>query len=399
MSFLLESRTVLYLGKASIKFRWLFILTSDRIIWSIRDSALMKNFRLESVQSVMNKRIEWIDAAKWLGMFFIYLGHFGMEAGLVYPWVFSFHVPLFFFLSGCLENYNKRGILSNAWHKFVNIVIPFFFFGILDILYDAIEANTGANIGIHLMDLVKGGVRGQLKLAGGLWFLTCLFVIEIAFSLIRKLKWKPLILTVCLGLYFASELVMDPRPIMEPRFYWNLDSACYYMIYYCIGWLIYEPVNRMMSSESKKIKCLRTIGLVVCAFFSAKQFFGRNLLNEWTGTYPVCAEINSIINAMFSILLVIAVSNYLSHNEFIRKMGKNSLYLCGNEYLIKLLVPMVFSMIGITVVPTSPVQFGIYTFVLLLAANFVLVPLERPVLKKIQSKLNRLTSDTKVNIC
>lgn len=207
------------------------------------------------------------------------------------------------------------------------------------------------------------------------------------------------ILAVCLGLYFVSELVMDPRPIMEPRFYWNLDSACYYIIYYCIGWLNYEPVNKMMSSENKKVKCLRTIGLVVCAFFSAKLFFGRNLLNEWTGAYPVCAEINSIINAMFSILLVIAVSNYLSHNEFICKMGKNSLYLCGNEYLIKLLVPMVFSMIGITVAPTSPVQFGIYTFVLLIAANYVLVPLEKPVLKKIQNKLYSLTSDTKVNIC
>lgn len=337
----------------------------------------------------MKKRIEWIDAAKWLGMFFIYLGHFGNDAGLVYPWVFSFHVPLFFFLSGCLENYNKRGILSNAWHKFVNIVIPFFFFGIIDILYNAIESNTDENIRICLMNLIKGGVRGQLRLAGGLWFLTCLFVIEILFSLIKRLKWKPLILTVCLGLYFVSELVMDPRPILEPRFFWNLDSACYYIIYYCIGWLIYEPVNKMLSAESKMVKWLRTIGLVICAFFSFRLYFGRNLLNEWTGTYPICGEINTIINAMFSILLIIAVSNYLSRCDFICKMGKDSLYLCGNEYLIKLLVPMVLSMVGLTVKPTSPVQFGMYSFALLVMADCVLVPLEKPVLKKIQSKLNR----------
>lgn len=44
----------------------------------------------------MHKHIEWIDVAKFWGMFFIYLGYFGESAGLAYKWVFSFHVPLFF---------------------------------------------------------------------------------------------------------------------------------------------------------------------------------------------------------------------------------------------------------------------------------------------------------------
>ena len=338
----------------------------------------------------MNKRVEWIDAAKWFGMFFIYLGHFSSEAGLAYHWVFSFHVPLFFFLSGCLENYNKRGFLNNVWNKFVNIVVPFFFFGILDISYDAIQTGTSVNITKYLLNLLRGGIRGQLKLAGGLWFLTCLFVIEIEFSLIKKLKSKSLIFAVCLGMYFVSELVMNPRPAQQPRWLWNIDSSCHYMIYYCIGWLIYEPINKILKTENREIKGLRVIGLCVCAFFSGKLFFGRNLLNELTGMYTICMEVNAIINAMFSILLVIAASDYLSHSEFITKMGRDSLYLCGNEYLIKLLMPMIFSMVGLTIKPVSPVEFYIYTFALMVVADFVLVPLERPVLKGIQSKLNGL---------
>lgn len=47
-----------------------------------------------------NKRIEWLDTLKLIVIFYIYLGHLGKDAGKLYPFVFSFHVPLFFFISG-----------------------------------------------------------------------------------------------------------------------------------------------------------------------------------------------------------------------------------------------------------------------------------------------------------
>ena len=64
-------------------------------------------------------------------MFFIYLGHYGVVTGNAYNWVFSFHVCLFFYLSGCLENFNHKTILENIQKKVINILIPFFFFAIL----------------------------------------------------------------------------------------------------------------------------------------------------------------------------------------------------------------------------------------------------------------------------
>ncbi|EII8191729.1 acyltransferase, partial [Shigella flexneri] len=42
-------------------------------------------------------RHDWVDALKFLGIFAIYLGHLGLGAGKLYPFVFSYHVPLFFF--------------------------------------------------------------------------------------------------------------------------------------------------------------------------------------------------------------------------------------------------------------------------------------------------------------
>lgn len=115
-------------------------------------------------------------------MFFIYLGHYGVVTGNAYNWVFSFHVCLFFYLSGCLENFNHKTILENIQKKVINILIPFFFFAILGILYNAVLRNTNVYIHENLMLLLKGDIRNHINFGGGLWFLSCLFVIEILFS-------------------------------------------------------------------------------------------------------------------------------------------------------------------------------------------------------------------------
>ena len=106
--------------------------------------------------------------------------------GNAYNWVFSFHVCLFFYLSGCLENFNHKTILENIQKKVINILIPFFFFAILGILYNAVLINTNVYIHENLMLLLKGDIRNHINFGGGLWFLSCLFVIEILFSFIKK---------------------------------------------------------------------------------------------------------------------------------------------------------------------------------------------------------------------
>ena len=52
----------------------------------------------------MGKRIHWIDVARFLGIYFIFIGHFGDSAGYSFKYFYTFHVPMFFFLSGCTKN-------------------------------------------------------------------------------------------------------------------------------------------------------------------------------------------------------------------------------------------------------------------------------------------------------
>ena len=56
----------------------------------------------------MRERVKWIDIVKFFGIFAIYLGHFGEYAGKAGSFVFTYHVALFFLVSGCMENMNTE---------------------------------------------------------------------------------------------------------------------------------------------------------------------------------------------------------------------------------------------------------------------------------------------------
>ena len=62
----------------------------------------------------MSKRIEYLDIARGIGILLVVLGHNDFEAIslFIHQVIYSFHIPLFFFLSG----------------YFINISIPFFDF-------------------------------------------------------------------------------------------------------------------------------------------------------------------------------------------------------------------------------------------------------------------------------
>lgn len=131
-----------------------------------------------------SKRVEWVDIAKLIGMFAIYLGHFGTAAGLSYPFVFSFHVPLFFFISGCVSNYERDcSVKEYLLKKFKRILIPFYGFASLSIIINVVlnDADLG-DIKQWLWLVIKGCIRNTF-FASGLWFLSCLFVMEIVFKL------------------------------------------------------------------------------------------------------------------------------------------------------------------------------------------------------------------------
>ena len=74
------------------------------------------------------KRIKWLDVMKCFGIFAIYLGHFGSDGRDSYAFVFTHHVALFFFVSGCAEalSTSDRRILPYIQKRIKTLLIPYF---------------------------------------------------------------------------------------------------------------------------------------------------------------------------------------------------------------------------------------------------------------------------------
>ena len=128
-----------------------------------------------------NNRINWIDVAKAIGILLIVLSH-TLENGLFRQAIFSFHVPLFFFLSGLTYHGAKKG----AWKKrFFRLYLPYIIFSLVSIMVFAVAAHflpglldANVSIGKGIVGMLYGNARtGNMKWNEPLWFIPCLIAV------------------------------------------------------------------------------------------------------------------------------------------------------------------------------------------------------------------------------
>ena len=336
------------------------------------------------------KRIEWVDVLKFLGIFIIYFWHLGEDMGKSYQFILLFHVPLFFFLSGCMESVQKEtGFPAYLWRKVKTILLPFFFFAILSMLLVIVYEQCGLSlIGLMIRQILLGGIRNRI-FAYSLWFLTCLFVMSVLFQLIKKLKKRSLILGIGVMLYVIAARFMPYKPNMVPMLPYNVDCALYYMIYYCTGYCIFPRLQEFLQSsgEKKKIRnIVLTIAGVAGGVYAAGLFWGKDVFSVFMKV-PVLRIFYPYLVAMILILWNVVLAFCLQKSRVMQQLGRESLYLCGNEFLVKTLVTIAASFWGIRVPTQNPAAGIVYVIILLQITHFMLIPIERPVLKKIGEKL------------
>ena len=124
----------------------------------------------------MTNRVEYIDIAKGIGILLVYIGHcFLNKDGMLFQSIYSFHMPLFFLISGMLFQYNPDyGIAKIIYGKVVTLLLPYLLFTVLYCLcFLAFRSNP-------IVYLLYGWGRIPL------WFIPILFAIEIIHLLLFK---------------------------------------------------------------------------------------------------------------------------------------------------------------------------------------------------------------------
>lgn len=330
-----------------------------------------------------NMRINWLDVAKFFGIFAIFLGHYTNYLGPLYEFLFIFHVPLFFFLSGCSESFNKEiSIKKNIIKIIRTLLIPAFIFSFLTILVTSINSFELAIIIHQIKNIIKGCIR---KTSGiyGIWFLTCLFIIKVVFSFIRKLDKKWLIAIGIIS-YIIANFIIKPSPLINPKMYYNLDSALYYFNYFIAGYLLLPFIKSLFKQDKIYKRIILYSYISISCVYAIMLYYGYGL--------HYLFEINNIlliVDSYIMIFLVIGISYLLKNIKLFQHIGKNTLYLCGNEMIIKSFIVLIINMLGLNLIYNYRTILIVYTLILIIFTTFVIVPIEKPLFNLIMGHKNK----------
>ena len=260
-----------------------------------------------------------IDIAKGIGIICIVAGHvFPMT--MFNQFLFSFHVPLFFLLSGFTYRYcdDKKTFFGN---KFRRLIVPYLFFSLVSILLmwgmdKLIPLNADTRILPNIAGMLYGNSNSKyMTWNSPLWFLPCMFVslavMDLMESILRYIKKEnniSLRIVLVLALWLSGILINTRFSVYLP---FHIESALFLTGFSELGYIL----SRYKLLKQVKHSCKSTRGLLVlCACFGLIIGITASYFNGWTdirthlfGQFPVLLVVTSVafslITALVSVLI------------------------------------------------------------------------------------------------
>lgn len=280
------------------------------------------------MENVNYERYSWLDILKGFGIIFVVVGHF-CSIDAVYNWIYSFHMPLFFLASGYL--YHKRPIMSTIKHKFLTLMVPYFFFGIITSIYYVLNEFIFArevNFGELILGLLYG-TYSRLVYNRVLWFLPALFCVSVIYNILKVGGGQNLLyilVAVVTGLSIAG--------VVPSIFPWGIDNRlCENIFYYMLGNILAEKgwIEKVRKLPIK-YKYIGTF-ILICIHF---------LIFTYRASSRILGYLIALIGVMGWIFVSILIEN---HGKLLKYIGQASLcILCihvpVDSILSKILVRM-----------------------------------------------------------
>lgn len=212
-------------------------------------------------KSQTTSRIVWIDYAKGIGIIFVVIGHvlrglmdspgdYNLEAlNFADRWIYSFHMPLFFFLSGLFAP-RTLGQSPSVFFcgKIRTILYPYVVWSaILGLL--RVVSGQGSKT---LTEFTLSFWEVIYQPTDIFWFLYALFLIAAAYYLLRQIKVPNVIILIgAIGLTLLSSFVADP-------FLWSpLNRVMIYSAYFVIAAVISHLLLGFNGCD-RKLSCFIT---------------------------------------------------------------------------------------------------------------------------------------------
>lgn len=223
---------------------------------------------------------------------------------------------IFFFLSGIFFKRKTCNVFIRE--KVRSIIVPFVFFYLISYPYRILEyfwdnrTLSGFNWS-YLFNLFDYTARTDYLFVNvPLWFLLCLFFVQILYYFVSYLDKRiiAVIALLCLGL---KEVFMS-----IPSFF-MINAACYYMGFFALGNLLGKPwIEKLRNVRFRKVS------LIISMALFAALFIPIDGLSGWW--YETAYHVKLFM--VFFILMSVA-SWFNGKLKLVRYFGENSLIILG----------------------------------------------------------------------
>lgn len=255
------------------------------------------------------------DRARGIGMILVIYGH--MFTGAPFSFIFSFHMPLFFVISGMLISKTRIESSYSEWAKHIvkRYLPPLVFFSLLGGIVNALFFKT-PDFRQMCKDFILHMSSDEL-LTGAIWFLSMLGFVMLLMPLLIKLQKKVnwggrfyavVITTLSLLAYLLSKI-----PYTLPFLIKTIPVA---LLFVYIGYTFKSILLEMTNSKKAKKVVLYTFPLfVVLVFLNRTVNLAIPVYNDFF-IYLVCA--------LYGTLMTMQISTY-KLPRFIDYLGEHSL--------------------------------------------------------------------------
>lgn len=251
------------------------------------------------------RKIEWLAVLQGFSMLLVVIGHVTLTnqprdpstpiATGIERTIYTFHMPLFIFISGWLFYYTCIGKDKSYKDMLVSkakrLLIPFFAFTMVTMVLKMVFPQLMHRV-VDMEEIVNTFIFFRSNPLGEMWFVIVLFELMLLYPVYKLIVGNRVFAIVCLGVAFLISMVF---PNIS---YFNLGRVAYMLPFFVAG--------------------------ILCCRFEWHQFIGKwYFFLVMAGLFVTCNMMEvlpesmnvgtAFVGSMFSMSLCLIVGKYMPH--------------------------------------------------------------------------------------
>lgn len=294
------------------------------------------------MNEMMEKRNRTIDVAKGFGIILVVMGH---SVSFLKDWIYLFHMPLFFFLSG----YCYRNSYHQTWtdlflllkKRLQGLYLPFVKYGLLFVLlhnffyhiyvysnpevwtHNKMQYFYSWNDWVHAILSTLAFARIE-QLLNPFWFLPALFLATMGYAFFlflgKTIKKIPFFAEICVIALFSISCLIG---IQENKVLRIITISSLAMIPFSLGRLYHQYMMKKIPLRNPLVMAICLLGL-----FLGPHYGYLNMANFDFSSVPFF-----LIMSIMGIYIFLSVSCMFSESKKMIYIGQHTIEIMAWQYL------------------------------------------------------------------